>query len=173
MSYKNRIAVLPAANLDLDLEDNYNELSTDWRAYADHATVKGIGLVNDDRIILEYAIQNTARVCIRPREAFAKASRKRRLADDDLEFRRLLRSVVENGVLLSSPLVLEETTIDAIDVSERWFQVDILQVRNDSAKDADEESQDDAPPVENVEKLEKPVDKQIQVDFTVFGGHFE
>ena len=71
LSCKNRSAILPVANQDMEFEDNMKS-SSDWRAYADHATVEGIGLVNGDRIMMEYAVQNKAGDFIWPREAAAK-----------------------------------------------------------------------------------------------------
>ena len=150
---KNRSAILPVTNLDLEFEDNYDELKKDWRAYTDHATVEGIGLVNGDKLMLEYAIQNKAGEFIWPREAAAKASRMRRMADDDLKFRRLLRGVDDEENAISPPPKLVGMEIDAMDISGRWFQVEILEVQMDEeAHDHDEEVTDG--PVQNGERLE-------------------
>jgi hypothetical protein len=171
---KNRCAILPVTNLALEFEENCDELKSDWRAYADHATVEGIGLVNGDRIMLEYAVQNKAGRFIWPREAAAKASRMRRLADDDLKFRRLLRGVDENDKAVSPPPELLGMTIDAMDVSGRWFQVEILEVQIVSEEEDAEGNEDGEEPEDNGKKTDKPAEnKQIRVDFTECGGHEE
>ena len=172
---KNRSAILPVANQDMEFEDNHDELMRNWRAYADHATVEGIGLVNGDRIMMEYAVQNKAGDFIWPREAAAKAGRMRRLADDDLKFRRMLRGVDENDVLLSPQPTLVGMTIDAMDISGRWFQVDILQVRNESGEDADDgQVIEEEQTTEKVDKDQTVTEnKQIRVDFSESGEHSE
>lgn len=168
---KNRSAIMPVANLDLEFEDSYDELKSDWRAYTDHATVEGVGLVNGDRIMLEYAVQNKAGQFIWPREAAAKASRMRRLADDDLKFRRLLRGVDENENAITPSPKLVGMEIDAMDLSGRWFHVEILEEHvEEEAHDCDEEVTDG--PVENGD-TEQSKRKEIRVDFTEFGGHSE
>jgi ubiquitin C-terminal hydrolase len=170
---KNRSAILPVTNLDLEFEDNYDELKKDWRKYTDHATVEGIGLINGDKLMLEYAIQNKAGDFIWPREAAAKASRMRRIADDELKFRRLLRGVDDEDNAISPPPKLVGMEIDAMDISGRWFQVEILEVQIDEeAHDHDEEVTDG--PAQNGGGSDQPtVTKEIRVDFTEFGGHSE
>ena len=171
---KNRIAILPVMNVDLDLEESYDDLKSDWRAYTDHATVEGIGLVNGDRIMLEYAVQNKAGEFIWPREAAAKASRMRRLADDDLKFRRLLRGVDDDEKIIFPPPELEGMIIDAMDLTGKWFQVKILEVHigEEEAHDVDQEVTDG--PLENEDDADKVTGyKEIRVDFTEFGGHSE
>lgn len=170
---KNRSAIMPVANLDVEFEDSYDELKSDWRAYTDHATVEGIGLANGDRLMLEYAIQNKAGEFIWPREAAAKASRMRRLADEDLKFRRLLRGMDEDGKPITPPPDLVGMKIDAMDTSGRWFQVEILEVHVDEeAHDHDEEVTDGVADVEG-DDGEPSKKKEIRVDFSEFGGHSE
>jgi hypothetical protein len=175
---KNRKAILPVTNLAFEFEENYDELKRNWRAYADHATVESIGLVNGDRIMLEYAVHNKAGRFIWPREAAAKASRVRRLADEDLKFRCSLRGVDENDKAVSPPPELLGMTIDAMDVSGRWFQVEILEVRIVSEEEEEEEdakgNEDGEEHEDNGKKADKPTgSKRFRVDFTEWGGHEE
>ena len=171
---KNRSAILPIMNLAVEFEEKFDELKSNWQAYADHATVEGIGLINDDRIMLEYAVQNKAGHFIWPREAAAKASRMRRLADDELKFRRLLRGVDENNKAVSPPPELVGMTIDAMDLSGRWFQVEILELQTVSEENAVEDNADREDSGNNGKKTAiSKENKQIRVDFTEFGGHSE
>lgn len=182
---KNRVAILPAtSNRTVEFTENYDELKKNWQAYADHATVEGVGLANGDRIMLEYAILNKSEEFIWPREAAAKAGRARRIAEEDLTFRRTLKGIDDDGKPLDPPPTLEGMKVDAMDISGRWFQVQILhcqEERDSDAEDDDEEEaqaseeQDtDAPDDEkDAATKESPPKKFVKVDFTDCGGHPE
>jgi hypothetical protein len=123
--------------------------------------------------MLEYAVQNKAGEFIWPREAAAKASRMRRLADDDLKFRRLLRGVDDGEKIVSPPPELVGMTIDAMDLTGKWFQVEILEVHTDEEVHDDDREVTDGP-LENGDDADKTTGhKEIRVDFTEFGGHSE
>ncbi len=187
---KNRTAVLPVLNQDIELEHNFDELRENWQAFADHTTIEGIGLANGDRIMLEYAVRNKEGEFLWPREAAAKAGRVRRLADEDAKFRQILRGVDEDGNTLENSPGLVGMTVDAMDTSGRWYQVDITKVETftlEEQQDGQEEEQEpiiessegfgsSAPPPEEKKpatQTEGGERKQVRVDFTEHGGHAE
>ena len=162
---KNRFAKLPMTNYSLELEESYDELRADWDAYADNASVEGASLEDGDQILLECANVKSGDF-MWPREAAAKAGRVRRLADEDMKFRQMLRGADENGDPLKDPPNLVGMRVDAMDSSGRWYQVEILKVEivmveadGGDDNDSGEENQGES--------------KQVKVDFSEFGGHTE
>ena len=185
---KNRYAILPVESKDLELEDNFDELKENWEAYADHASVESIGLVDGDSIMVECAVLNKTGDFVWPREAAAKAGRVRRLADKDMKFRQMLRGLDDNGVAMSNPPELVGMAVDAMDASGRWYQVAIAQVQT-VVSETDEEEDEESAEMESAEgfgasgsptngyanrqKGESGEQKQVRVDFTEYGGHSE
>lgn len=163
---KNRHAILPMTNYNSELSENYEELRENWESYADLASVEGVALTDGDHLMLECATPNKNGDFAWPREAAAKAGRVRRLADEDMKFRQLLRGVDENGDELDDPPELVGMTVDAMDSAGRWYQVEILKVEVIvvEAENGEENGSGDG---------EQGESKQVKVDFTEFGGHFE
>jgi hypothetical protein len=167
---KNRFAIVPNK---LEYDDFYEQLGAleeDWKAYADNASVESIGLLDGDQLMVECAIVTRNGEFGWPREAAAKASRAKRLEDQDVKFRQLLKGVDENGNALPSPPDLVGMRVDAMDASGKWFEVEINRVQT-IIVDTDEEDSTD---LEN----EGPgsggdESKQVLVDFTEHGGHSE
>jgi hypothetical protein len=186
---KNRFAILPILNQDTDLEEHYDELKTNWQEYADNASVESIGLMDGDQIMVECAVLNRNGDFMWPREAAAKAGRVRRLADQDMKFRRMLRGLDDNDEKLASSPDLVGMAVDAMDASGRWYQVQIAQVQNVMAETDDEdEDEDESMEMESAEGFggagtpanpynrkdrENGEHKEVQVDFTDHGGHSE
>jgi ubiquitin C-terminal hydrolase len=170
---KNRSALLPLVDLDLELEEHYESLKRDWQTYTDHLTVEGCGLANGDRLMLEYAVLNKNSEFVWPREAAAKAGRVKRIADEDLRFRSSLRGVDEKGKESDKPVGLVGMSVDAMDSSGRWYPVKITQVDVFSEDDDEAENGEIQRAVENAEHERKKDRKQVKVDFSEFGGHVE
>jgi len=176
---KSRSALFPILNLNYDNDDLFQELKEDWQAYADGATVEGVGLTNNDRIMVEYAVLNKNSDFIWPREAAAKAGRVRRLADEDLKFRSMLRCVDENGVLLEPPPNLVGITIDAMDSTGRWFQAEIVQAERAKAEVVTQDQEEqmeridgfgNVPVAQTPRRVETGEIKHILVDFSENGS---
>lgn len=178
---KSRCALLPTMNQIFDKE-RFQEFVEDWQAYADAATVEGVGLSTGDRLMVEYAVLNKSGIFIWPREAAAKAGRVRRLADEDLAFRSMLRGVDDDGNLLSTPPSIVGMTIDAMDSTGRWYHADIVEVERGMVVDNTMETEDgnqiesaegfnvQAPPPKTGEKVTCGAIKQIRVEFSGSGA---
>jgi hypothetical protein len=181
---KSRFATLPILNQEAELEEHYEDLMANWQAYADNASVESLGLADGDQLMVECAIVNRNGDFIWPREAAAKAGRVRRLADQDMKFRQMLRGLDDTGEPLPNPPDLVGMAVDAMDASGRWYQVSITQVQTDVATETDEEDDDEesiemegadgfqssSPTQKDTESSER---KQVRVDFTEHGGHGE
>jgi Ubiquitin carboxyl-terminal hydrolase/DUSP domain len=163
---KNRHGKLPMVNYSLELEEHFSELQEDWEAYADKASLEGAALADGNQLMLECAILNKSGDFLWPREAAAKAGRVRRLADEDMKFRQMLRGIDENGEPLENPPMLVGMLVDAMDSSGRWYQVEILKVEIVTVEvdGGDDNASGDG---------EQGESKQVKVDFTEFGGHPE
>ena len=181
---KSRSALIPIANPNFEFDAHYGELHNNWQAYADGATVEGVGLANGDHIMLEYAVLNKNNDFMWPREAAATASRVRRLADEDLKFRNMLRAVDDDGDLMSTPPTIVGMSIDAMDSTGRWYQAEISQAECAIADDTKFEEDDDRDRsveglgpmtlLEPNETVKTGEIKQIRVDFSENGaGGFE
>lgn len=172
---KNRFALLPRQSSDQELEEHYDELRENWEAYADHATVESIGLLDGSQLIVEFAVVHKNGEIIWPREAAAKAGRVRRLADTDTKFRNLLRGLDINGKALAKPPELVGMVVDAMDASGRWYDVRITQVQTVvlDTDEEDDDSDDDAPGHAYDLRKDSGEQTQVRVDFTKYGGHPE
>lgn len=195
---KNRSALLPHWNTNYQYlqqkeqktKDNstissYEFFQQSWRNYADNSTVEGIGLQNGDYLMLECAIINSkTNDILWPREAAAKAGRLRRLAEEDIKLKHLLRNNIkgrDNENVSSGqqhPNTLIGMTVDAMDSSGRWYNVHILKL-NILVKVV-EANTDDSNNVGNNfnsemtrNRVRENEIKQVKVDFSDFGGHFE
>lgn len=182
---KNRQALLPGQNLAEELDEHYDELKSNWEAYADMASVESIGLGDGDQIMVECAVLNRIGDFIWPREAAAKAGRARRLADKDIKFKRMLRGLDDNGKVLADPPNLVGVAVDAMDASGRWYEVKIAQVQS-VVPDTDDE--EDSMEMESADgfgsgrqqanhqydrRKDGGEQKQVRVDFSEHGGHSE
>ena len=173
---KGRQAILPVLNLEVELAEHYDKLRENWEAFGDHSSVESAGLVDGDQLMVECAIINRGGDFIWPREAAAKAGRVRRLADQDMKFRRMLRGIDEDGNPLEEPEDLVGLKLDAMDTSGRWYQVEVARVQTVlSETDEEEDSADEGDEGNTFEnaKAESGEHKQVLVDFTDHGGHAE
>ena len=165
---KNRHALLPRYNSEIERKQNFEELKSSWEEYADNATVEGIGLTDESQLLVEFAVMNRNNELIWPREAAAKAGRERRLADTDLRFRRMLLGLNEHGAPMANPPELVGLTVDAIEEkTRRWYEVRITHVRVIDP-DTDEENDDDS-----IDQYPGHVDMEVRVDFSRYGGRAE
>lgn len=119
---KNRFAEIP---INVPVSEKFEER---WQSYADKHSVESIGLVDGSRLMFEYAVVNKDGSFLWPREAAAKATRIRRIADEDAAFRLILRGLDSEGKPLCSPII--RTLVDAMDTSGRWYQAVIVNVDN-------------------------------------------
>eukprot|EP00934_Nitzschia_sp_Nitz4_P005165 Nitzschia sp. Nitz4//scaffold94_size78252//53792//59970//NITZ4_005474-RA/size78252-augustus-gene-0.67-mRNA-1//1//CDS//3329560398//5155//frame0 len=169
---KNRVAQLPKFPLiSSDAEERMKELKDDWLAYADNATVEGIGLSNGNQIMVECATLNMHNDLMWPREQAATAGRVKHLVDKDMKFRQLLRGVDEKNEPLPIAPDLVGMKVDAADASGKWFLVEIAEVRVVAADTDDEEDSienEDTPPSKSSGES-----KQVLVDFSGDGRHCE
>ena len=78
--------------------------------------------------MLEFAVVNKDGSFAWPREAAAKATTARRIADEDAIFRLWLRGLDADGEPLKTPIMRK--TIDAMDSTGRWYQAIIVNVDN-------------------------------------------
>ena len=168
---KNRFAIVPN-KVELDgLDDQLRALEEDWKAYTDNASVESIGLTDGDQMMVECAIVARNGEFGWPREAAAKASRAKRLEDQDVKFRQHLKGVNESGNPLSNPADLVGMRVDAMDTSGKWFEVEIKKVQ---AVVVDTDEEEDSTDLENDERGNGSGEtKQVFVDFTEHGGHSE
>ena len=162
---KNRSAILPQ-RYDRELNENFDELKSNWEAYSDNATVESSGLADESQILVEFAVMNRNNEMIWPREAAAKAGRVRRLADGDTKFRRMLLGLNDHGKPITKPRDLVGMNVDAMDASGRWYEVRVTHVKivDPETDEEDDDSIDDTP---------SQGYKQVRVDFSKYGGHGE
>ena len=165
---KNRSAILPRYNNEIERKENYDELKSNWEEYSDNATVEGIGLADESQVLVEFAITNRNNELVWPREAAAKAGRVRRLADSDMRFRRMLLGLNDHGAPIANPPDLVDMAVDAIEEKTgRWYEVRITHVKvidPDTDEENDDDSMDDYP---------GQACKEVRVDFSKFGGRAE
>mmetsp|Transcript_29230 Transcript_29230/g.44202 ORF Transcript_29230/g.44202 Transcript_29230/m.44202 type:complete len:2074 (+) Transcript_29230:226-6447(+) len=173
---KNRSALLPLVDLDVELEDNFEKLKTDWQGFTDHSTVEGCGLVNGDGLMFEYAVQNKNGEFTWPREAAAKAGRVKRIAEEDAKFKLSIRGFDGSGNIIKNPNNLIDMAVDAMDSSGRWYQVNIIEVERfkpgDEGEGIEEEETECGESQNNVKRKPGEI-SVVKVDFTDAGGHVE
>jgi len=123
---KNRYAEIPLMNNNTP--QTYEKYEDQWIIYAGEHSVESIGLSDGMRLMFEFAIANKDGSFTWPREAAAKATTARRIADDDAVFRLLLRGLDGEGNPLKAPIIRK--TVDAMDSTGRWYQGLIVNVDN-------------------------------------------
>jgi hypothetical protein len=170
---KNRFAILPSQNHKEELEDHYDELRTNWEEFADNASVESIGLSDEDQLMVECATLNRSGQFMWPREAAAKAGQVRQLADKDMKFRQMLRGLDESGKSLENPPELVGMTVDAMDSSGRWYQVEIVQVQIVDDTDEDDDSMHSDYSGDSYRRKDGGENKELLLDFSEHGGHSE
>jgi hypothetical protein len=155
-----------------DLARDYEDLVENWKSYTDNSTVEGIGLCDQDQVMLEFATVGKTGEFLWPRDAAAKAGRVRRLAEEDMKFRQRLQGVDEKGSLLIKPPELVGMEVDGMDTSGRWYPVTILEV-DVVDDDTDEELVNDDGSRDPNETEKNITRKKVRVDFSSHGGHEE
>lgn len=157
--------------------DSIEFMTLDWLDYTQKSTVESAGLSDGCRLMFEYALVAKDGTFAWPREAAAKAGRVRRLADEDAAFRLELRGLDAEGKPRLGRHSLIKKSIDAMNVSGRWFKTEILEV--DNRGDTDDEDEDNDVASSEKEQNEGgnhfiPGEiRSVRVDFTPFGGHEE
>ena len=172
---KNRSACFPSGSSGFTGPDSIEFMRMDWLDYTDNSTVESAGLADGSRIMFEYALMAKDGKFAWPREAAAKAGRVRQLADEETAFRLKLRNLSPDGNLLAGEPPMLGKSVDAMDISGRWYKREILEVDTQDrvaeegvgggdGDNAGEEKQNDFVPGEV---------KAVRVDFTDCGGHEE
>jgi len=169
---KNRFALIPSPADFEESDERWGALKQDWKAYTDNASVEDIGLMDGDQMMVECAIVTRNGDFGWPREAAAKASRVKRLEDQDVKFRRFLKGVDDKGNALSDPPDLVGTRVDATDASGKWFEVEIKRVQKTTVETDEEEDSTE------LEHDEEPGNvggeaTLVLVNFAEHGGHNE
>ncbi len=167
---KNRHATIPNVAVMESNADHpdMNWFVNDWRTYTDDFTVESGGVVNHDRLILEFAVQNKDGELIWPREAAAKAGHARRLVEEEIEFRRMLQGFDVDGNPMIRPPELVGLKVDAMDSTGRWYPVKVLAVDIIDEDTSDEESQ-----FASRDEDLRVASKRVKVDFSEHGGHID
>jgi len=143
---KNRYAEMPI------IGNSYEKYEERWQGYADQHSVESCGLSDNMRLMLEFAVAGKDGSFTWPREAAAKATTARRMADEDSAFRLLLRGLDANGAPLKAPIMRK--LVDAMDLTGRWYQAVIVNTDNTTnhnpqvANDAATNHLDHGPPIE-------------------------
>ncbi|KAL7457400.1 hypothetical protein ACHAWC_008949 [Mediolabrus comicus] len=109
---------------------NYDKYEKQWQSYCDQHSIQSIGLLDGMRIMFEYVVGSKDGSFSWPREAAAKATQLRRIADEDAKFRLLLRGYDSDGKPSRDPIMRK--VVDAMDVSGRWYRGLIVNVENDA-----------------------------------------
>ncbi|GAX27128.1 hypothetical protein FisN_13Lh324 [Fistulifera solaris] len=167
---KNRYATIPnLAVLESNIDHpNMDWFVNDWRIYTDDSTVESGGVVNHDRLILEFAVQSKDVELIWPREAAAKAGHARRLVEEEIEFRRMLQGFDVDGNPMIRPPDLVGLKVDAMDSTGRWYPVTVLAVDIIDEDTSDEENQ-----FASRDEDLRVASKRVKVDFSEHGGHID
>ena len=98
----------------------YDKYVERWQAYSEEETVESVGLIDGIKIMFEYALVAKDGNFTWPREAAAKATALKRIADEDNSLRFLLRGLDDEGKPLKKSLI--RTPVDAMDTSGRWYR---------------------------------------------------
>ena len=102
----------------------YDEYVERWQDYSNEQTVESVGLIDGIKIMFEYALVAKDGSFTWPREAAAKATALKRVADEDNYLRLRLRGLNDEGKPLKKSLV--RTQVDAMDTSGRWYRGTIV-----------------------------------------------
>ncbi|KAL3811303.1 hypothetical protein ACHAXA_007165 [Cyclostephanos tholiformis] len=129
---KNRCAEIPI------ITSSYDKYKERWETYAEKHSVESIGISDGMRLMYEFAVANKDGTFTWPREAAAKATTARRIADEDAKFRLLLRGLGTDSEPLKAPII--RTMVDAMDSTGCWYQAIIVNVDNTTMASGDTES---------------------------------
>jgi len=173
---KNRHATIPLGEKSLVRDDCYEHFKTEWQTYADHGTLESVGLGDGGSVMVEFAVIGKDGQFAWPREAAAKAGKKRRLEEEDLAFRQMLRGVDVEGKILKNSKSLIGTKVDALDLTGRWYQLEILDVDSSSGdtevEDSDNDDDEGGSAEEKKHNDASPGEiRTIRVEFSGVGGH--
>ena len=109
---------------------NYDKFKEQWQSYCDQHSVRSIGLLDGTRVMFEYVVPSKDGNFSWPREAAAKATQLRRIADEDAKFRMLLRGYNSEGKPSREPIMRK--IVDAMDLTGRWYRGLIVNVESDA-----------------------------------------
>jgi ubiquitin C-terminal hydrolase len=107
---------------------NYDKYEEKWQSYCDQHSIQSIGLLDGTRVLFEYVVASKDGSFPWPREAAAKATQLRRIADEDANFRMLLRGYDSEGKPSCDPIMRK--IVDAMDATGRWYQGLIVNVES-------------------------------------------
>ncbi|KAL7555026.1 hypothetical protein ACHAWF_018621 [Thalassiosira exigua] len=116
----------------------YDKFEEKWKAYADEHSVESIGLVDNMRLMFEFAVAGKDGLWTWPRGAAAKATNARRIAEEDAAFRMMLRGLDVDGNPSKAPVVKRH--VDAMDSSGRWYQAIVVNVDSNVPKGSEREN---------------------------------
>jgi Ubiquitin carboxyl-terminal hydrolase/DUSP domain len=168
---KSRFAILPYITNGTEFIGNCDDLIASWKLYGDDATVESIGLLDQNNLMVEFAVLNRNGELTWPREAAAEAGKVRRIADEDKQFRQTLLGIDDNGNALPTPPVLVGMDVDAMEFSGKWYTVKILEVVH--VETVSEEEDGDGIESEVSDTVKRVVKKRVKVSFRDHGGHFD
>ena len=109
---------------------NYDKYKEQWQSYCDQHSIQSIGLLDGTRVMFEYVVPSKDGSFSWPREAAAKATQLRRIADEDAKFRMLLRGYNSEGKPSREPIMRK--IVDAMDLTGRWYRGLIVNVESDA-----------------------------------------
>jgi ubiquitin C-terminal hydrolase len=160
---KNRCAEIPIGT------SSYDKYEERWETYSDQHSVEGIGITDGMRLMYEFAVASKDGTFTWPREAAARATTARRIADEDANFRLLLRGLDANAEPLKAPIM--RTVVDAMDSTGCWYQAIIVNVDNTTITNGDSES--DGPLLEAENSNEIREYTHVRVHFNARTGTHE
>ncbi len=108
---------------------NYDKYEEQWQSYCDQHSIQSIGLLDGTRVLFEYVVASKDGSFSWPREAAAKATQLRRIADEDAKFRMLLRGYDSEGKPSREPIMRK--IVDVMDTTGRWYRGLIVNVESD------------------------------------------
>lgn len=148
----------------------YQKYQERWDKYADRRSVESIGITDGMRLLYEYTVVNKDGSFTWPREAAAKATAARRIADEDANFRLFLRGLDAKLEPLKSHIL--RTVVDAMDSTGCWYQAIIVNV-DTTTKSGDSEN-DNLTAIGSAAKTTGFGEyTHIRVHFIVRGGNHE
>ena len=109
---------------------NYDKYKYQWQSYCDKQSIESAGLLDGSRVMFEYVLPSKEGSFKWPREAAAKATHLRRIADEDTKFRILLRGYNADGIPSREPIIRK--IVDAMDTTGRWYRGLIVKVERDT-----------------------------------------
>ena len=168
---KNLSADIPVGTSDIQGGTySYQKYQERWDKYADWRSVESIGITDGMRLLYECTVVNKDGSFTWPREAAAKATAARRIADEDANFRLFLRGLDAKSEPLKT-LILR-TIVDAMDSTGCWYQAIIVNV-DTTTKAGDAENDNSTANGSAAKTTGFGEYTHVRVHFNVRGGNHE